>query len=153
MYLLAALAAALLVGPLAVTIHPASAQMSTQQQSVQQDTNTRLLGQRTLNGTVNLRGDVKNYLQTNMKVTLTDTVAAAKKIDPNRKVFAARIAAIQGNVVYRVVLANLDTRTISVAVIDAGNGKVLVSPQIALRSLWLLMHARTAGGVLGGQMG
>ncbi len=83
MYLLSALAAALLAAPLAVTIHPARAQMSTQQQPVQQDTNTRLLGQRTLNGTGNLRGYIKNYLQTNVKVTLTDAVAAAKKIDPN----------------------------------------------------------------------
>jgi uncharacterized protein (DUF1786 family) len=147
MYLLVALALAIFLAPMATMMPVVFAQGS--DTSMQGGNQTAMTGenllklrlaQRMVNSSVSIGDQLKAAMKDKLTAKFADLVATAQKEDPNSKIVAARITNVHDSLVYRFVLVNLDTRTIHVVFIDPGNGKVLASPQIELRTLAALLH-------------
>ncbi len=146
-YLLAALSLAIFMAPMAAMMPVVFAQgagttmQGGNQTGMAADNLLKLrLAQRAVNSSISIGDQLKSAMKDKLTAKFADMIATAQKEDPSSKIVAARLMLVHDSIVYRFTLVNFDTRTIHVVIVDPGNGKVLASPTIELRTLAALVH-------------
>ncbi|MEW5840705.1 PepSY domain-containing protein [Nitrososphaera sp.] len=78
-----------------------------------------------INGTVNAGQTMKDFLNSNLKVTLSQASDTAQKQVDGGKVVGGHLGVVQGYLVYTFKVINPDKETANMVIVDAGDGKVL----------------------------
>jgi uncharacterized membrane protein YkoI len=78
-----------------------------------------------INGTVNAGQAMKDYINENVKVTLSQASDAAAKQVSNGRAVAGHLGVVQGYLVYTVFVVDSSNQQGSMVIVDAGNGSVL----------------------------
>ncbi len=100
---------------LATVASVASAQADTQKQN----------GMPQITGSVNVRDQMKSFINENLKVSFTAAADTAQQQVTNGRVVGGHLGVVQGYLVYTFFVVNTDTNTGKMVIIDAGNGSVL----------------------------
>ena len=82
-----------------------------------------------LNGSVNIEQQANQFIQDNLRVPFATALETAQAEVQNGTAISGRIGVVQGYLVYIFKVANFNTETSRVVVLDAGNGAVLYSSQ------------------------
>ena len=79
-----------------------------------------------LNGSVNIREQSNQFIQENVQqVPFATALETAQAEVGNGTAISGRLGVVQGYLVYIFKLANFDTETSRIVIVDAGNGSVL----------------------------
>jgi uncharacterized membrane protein YkoI len=78
-----------------------------------------------INGSVSIQNATNDFVKNNVKVTFTDAANLAKGQVPNGVLVGGRLSDVQGFLAYTFSIANYDSGTMKMVIIDAGNGQVL----------------------------
>ncbi len=78
-----------------------------------------------INGSVNVREQMSNFIDENLKVSFTAAAETAQQQVTDGKVVSGHLGVVQGYLVYTFFVVNTDTDTGKMVIIDAGNGSVL----------------------------
>ncbi|AIF82994.1 hypothetical protein NTE_00918 [Candidatus Nitrososphaera evergladensis SR1] len=105
-----------------------------------------------MNGSINVKQAIKDFLTDNLNVTLGDAIATAEAQVANGTTVAAHLDVVQGFLVYRVIVVDINNEIIHNVIVDAGNGSVLASQAISLAEL-AAMHGGMMMGPHGGMFG
>lgn len=95
--------------------------------SAQNSTNTQTIPQ--LNGSVNVREQMKNFVNENLKVSFTQAAETAQAQVDGGKVLSGNLGVAQGYLVYKFVVADQDGTNGRMVIVDAGNGSVLYTSE------------------------
>jgi uncharacterized membrane protein YkoI len=78
-----------------------------------------------LNGSVNVREQANQFIQDNVQVPFATALETAQAEVPNGTAISGHLGIVQGYLVYVFKVANFDTETSRIIIVDAGNGAVL----------------------------
>lgn len=78
-----------------------------------------------LNGSVNIREQSNQFIQESVQVPFATALETAQAEVGNGTAISGRLGVVQGYLVYIFKLANFDTETSRIVIVDAGNGSVL----------------------------
>jgi len=78
-----------------------------------------------LNGSVNIRQQSNQFIQESVQVPFATALETAQAEVGNGTAISGRLGAVQGYLAYIFKLANFDTETSRIVIVDAGNGSVL----------------------------
>jgi uncharacterized membrane protein YkoI len=78
-----------------------------------------------LNGSVNIREQSNQFIQESVQVPFATALETAQAEAGNGTAISGRLGVVQGYLVYIFKLANFDTETSRIVIVDAGNGSVL----------------------------
>ena len=78
-----------------------------------------------LNGSVNIREQSNQFIQESVQVPFATALETAQAEVGNGTTISGRLGVVQGYLVYIFKLANFDTETSRILIVDAGNGSVL----------------------------
>ena len=78
-----------------------------------------------INGTVNAGETMKDFINDNLKVTLSQASETAAKQAENGVVVGGHLGVVQGYLVYTLYVVNPDEHTGRMVIVDAGSGEVL----------------------------
>jgi uncharacterized membrane protein YkoI len=78
-----------------------------------------------LNGSVNIREQSNQFIQESVQVPFATALETAQGEVGNGTAISGRLGVVQGYLVYIFKLANFDTETSRIVIVDAGNGSVL----------------------------
>jgi uncharacterized membrane protein YkoI len=78
-----------------------------------------------INGTINARETMKDFINDNLKVTLSQASETAAKQAENGVVMGGHLGVVQGYLVYTLYVVNSDDHTGRIVIVDAGSGEVL----------------------------
>jgi uncharacterized membrane protein YkoI len=82
-----------------------------------------------INGTVSVGEQMRDFINDNLKVTLSQaSETAAGEVD-NGVVVAGHLGVVQGYLVYTLHIVNPDDQTKRMVIVDAGNGEVLFTSE------------------------
>jgi len=109
-----------------------------------------------IQGSIDVKQAIKNFLSDNLNVTLSDAVATAEG-QINGTAVVGHLDVVQGFLVYRVIVIDMTNEVVHSVIIDAGNGSVLASEAIPLSQLMAMhggmMMGPHGGGMFGGSPG
>lgn len=80
-----------------------------------------------VNGSINLNDMIKTILKDKVKISFTSAANTAQNQVSGGNIVSGHLKAIQGYLVYTFEVANYNTDTSRIVMVDAGNGKVLYS--------------------------
>jgi len=96
--------------------------------------NTGALSSRNLTGSVQIFPRLSKIIQSKASVSLSTAAATAEKsVGPNSHAISARVAVVNGYLVYTIRVVDTNNN-IHRVIVDAGNGKVLSTTQIPFRT-------------------
>lgn len=78
-----------------------------------------------LNGSVNIRQQSNQFIQESVQVPFATALETAQTEVGNGTAISGRLGVVQGYLAYIFKLANFDTETSRIVIVDAGNGSVL----------------------------
>ena len=78
-----------------------------------------------LNGSVNIRQQSNQFIQESVQVPFATALETAQAEVGNGTAISGRLGVVQGYLAYIFKLANFDTETSRIVIVDAGNGSVL----------------------------
>jgi uncharacterized membrane protein YkoI len=78
-----------------------------------------------LNGSVNIREQSNQFIQESVQVPFATALETAQAEVGNGTAISGRLGVVQGYLVYIFKLANFDSETSRIVIVDAGNGSVL----------------------------
>lgn len=78
-----------------------------------------------INGSVNVREQMSNFIDENLKVSFTAAADTAQQQVTDGMVVSGHLGVVQGYLVYTFFVVNPDTDTGKMVIVDAGNGNVL----------------------------
>lgn len=78
-----------------------------------------------LNGSVNIREQSNQFIQESVQVPFATALETAQAEVGNGTAISGRLGVVQGYLAYIFKLANFDTETSRIVIVDAGNGSVL----------------------------
>ena len=78
-----------------------------------------------LNGSVNIREQSNQFIQESVQVPFATALETAQTEVGNGTAISGRLGVVQGYLAYIFKLANFDTETSRIVIVDAGNGSVL----------------------------
>lgn len=78
-----------------------------------------------LNGSVNIQQQSNQFIQDNVQVPFATALETAQVEVENGTAISGRLGVVQGYLVYIFKVANFDTETSRIVIVDAGNGAVL----------------------------
>lgn len=78
-----------------------------------------------LNGSVNIREQSNQFIQESVQVPFATALETAQAEVANGTAISGGLGVVQGYLVYIFKLANFDTETSRIVIVDAGNGSVL----------------------------
>ena len=78
-----------------------------------------------INGTINVGETIKDFIDDNLKVTLSQASETAAKLAENGIVIGGHLGVVQGYLVYTLYVVNPDDKTGRMVIVDAGSGEVL----------------------------
>lgn len=104
------------------------------QEILAQETNSTPPNQTTagilqLNGSVNVEQQTNQFIRDNLRVSLANALETAQAEVENGTAISGRVGVVQGYLVYIFKVANFDTETSRVVIVDAGNGSVLYTSE------------------------
>jgi uncharacterized membrane protein YkoI len=82
-----------------------------------------------INGTINAREAMRDYLDENVQVTFAEAVETAQGEVEDGTIVAGHLGVVQGYVVYRFFIVDAESDTGYMTIIDAGNGEVLYTSE------------------------
>jgi uncharacterized membrane protein YkoI len=82
-----------------------------------------------INGSINLVNETSNFISKNVKVSFVQAAETAQGQVNNGRVLGGHLGVMQGYLVYTFFTVNTTNQTGHLAVVDAGNGKVLYTSQ------------------------
>ncbi len=82
-----------------------------------------------INGTVNAREAMQDYLDENVDVTFAEATETAQVEVENGNIVAGHLGIVQGYLVYKFFIVDPDTDTGYMTIIDAGDGSVLYTSE------------------------
>src|SRR5262245_18065888 len=82
-----------------------------------------------LNGSVNIEQQANQFIQGNLRVPFATALETAQAEVQNGTAISGHIGVVQGYLVYTFKVANFNTETSRIVVVDAGNGAVLYTSQ------------------------
>jgi uncharacterized membrane protein YkoI len=126
-------------------VSPLVSTMAQQQQQQLLGTNETILNQykpgATINGSVNIAGNIVNFLEENTKIPFTTAAETAQQQIINGTVLGGHLGVTEGFLAYTYLVANPSDKIIHKVIIDAGNGQVLsASEGTSLESFGQLRH-------------
>lgn len=99
-----------------------------------------------ITGSVNVKDTMKNYINTNQKVSFSVAASTAEKQVENGSVVGGHIGIEQGYLVYTFCVIDTKSDTSYNIIIDAGNGKVLnKSEGMSFKSFGAFGHSMPFG--------
>jgi uncharacterized membrane protein YkoI len=78
-----------------------------------------------LNGSVNIRQQSNQFIQESVQVPFATALETAQAEVGNGTAISGRLGVVQGYLAYIFKLANFDTETSRIVIVDSGNGSVL----------------------------
>lgn len=78
-----------------------------------------------INGTVNVGQAMKDFLDNNVKVTLSQAADTAAKQVSNGRAVGGHLHVVQGYLVYSIYVVDSSSQQAHMVIVDAGNGQVL----------------------------
>jgi uncharacterized membrane protein YkoI len=79
----------------------------------------------TLNGSVSVQQQANQFIQDNVRVPFATALETAQAQVGNGTAISGHLGVVQGYLVYTFKLANFDTQTSRIVIVDAGNGAAL----------------------------
>ena len=79
----------------------------------------------TLNGSVSVKQQGNQFIQDNVRVPFATALETAQAQVGNGTAISGHLGVVQGYLVYTFKLANFDTQTSRIVIVDAGNGAAL----------------------------
>jgi uncharacterized membrane protein YkoI len=80
-----------------------------------------------INGTVNVREAMQNYLDENLQVSFAEATETAQAEVENGTIVGGHLGVVQGYLVYRFFIVDSDLSYMTI--VDAGNGEVLYTSE------------------------
>ena len=100
-----------------------------------------------INGTVNVREAMQNYLDENLQVSFAEATETAQAEVENGTIVGGHLGVVQGYLVYRFFIVDSDSGLSYMTIVDAGNGEVLYTSE------GMEMNGMGYGHGFGGPMG
>ena len=82
-----------------------------------------------INGTVNVGQAMKDFLDNNVKVTLSQAADTAAKQVSNGRAVGGHLHVVQGYLVYSIYVVDSSSQQAHMVIVDAGNGQVLYTSE------------------------
>jgi uncharacterized membrane protein YkoI len=82
-----------------------------------------------INGTVNVREAMNDYLDENVQVSFAEATETAQAEVENGTVVGGHLGVVQGYLVYRFFIVDSDAGLGYMTIVDAGNGEVLYTSE------------------------
>ena len=126
--------AVLAVGALsAVLVVPSLAQAIAQEHREDQQRMNMMIwsdgGLPQINGSVSVANETTNFINENVNVSFVEAAQTAQGRITNGTVFGGHLGVVQGYLVYKFLVANIDNQTGHLVIVDTGNGNVLYTSE------------------------